>query len=177
MTDDRRTAIRRQVRLPFRYAAVAADTTAEGLCDALGVSRLLGLRARLADLDDAFARTVGSIAEPRIQDAFRALERKLSALEEVLLAGLPAPETADLEVSADGVGFESAVALDPGNWLAVHLVLPVNYHLVAPVRVARCNPVRGAAGPFRIGAEFQQMEPASARKLTRFAIGREAPAD
>ncbi len=165
------------MRLPFGFTTVEPETTAAGLCDALGAPRVLALRARLADLDDEFTRLVASVTERVTQDALRALERKLGVLEEMLMADLPEPASAELEMSADGIGFEASDPLEAGSWIAVHLVLPVNYHLLAAARVQRSVPVDQHAGKFRIGAAFERLEPLTARRLTRFVIGRDAPAD
>lgn len=176
MSEDRRTSIRRRIQLPFRYATIEADATSGRQCDVLGVPRAVGVRAQLGELDDEFARLLAGVSDLRTQDAMRALGRKLSVLEEMLLADLPVPPAAELALSADGIGFEISEPIPIGSRVAVHLVLPVNYHLITAARVIRCAPLASAAGQFGVGAEFQGMDEATARRLTRFTIGREPAA-
>ncbi|MEQ8861362.1 MAG: PilZ domain-containing protein [Pseudomonadales bacterium] len=175
--DNRRTSVRRQVRLPLGYAAIDPGAAMETLCDALALPQTIAVRARLSDLDDDFARIIVGIGDARTSDALRLLERKVSALEEVVLADLPVPAETDLALSADGIGFESSGPLAVDSWVAIHLVLPHRYHLVAAARVSRCAAPAQAGGPYRIGAEFQGLDGAPARRLTRFTIGREERAD
>lgn len=174
MSDDRRASVRRRVALPFNWAELTAEATAMELCDVLAVPRALAVRSRLADLDDEFARAAAAIGDARVADAVRALDRKVGVLEEALLAELPLPQAAELELSADGIGFAASRALPVDTWIGIHLVLPVSYHLVGLARVSRCAPpASGEPERHRIGAEFHGLEAPAARRLTRFAIGRD----
>ncbi len=73
-----------------------------------------------------------------------------------------------MELSADGIGFETRKPLKPGTWIGIHLVLPTVYHLLGNARVNHCEARQGGCW---IGSELVDLDPATAKKLTRFVIG------
>lgn len=174
MEHDRRSSVRRRTRLPFAWCPLDGPLPAVQVCDALGIPRALTLQSRLADLDEAFTTAMGALTEPPTAQALRLLDGKLGVVAEAVLAQAPVPDTGELELSADGVGFRAGRPLEPGRWVGVHLVLPVSYHVVCVARVNRCT--AAAAGSYRIGAGFEGLEPPLERRLTRFAISRDRAA-
>jgi hypothetical protein len=185
MTDDRRGSLRRQVKLPFQWCATSAEEIAD-ICDALHLPRSHALQSRLADLDDDMRRATATLDDSRLIEVLRVMNARLAVLEEAMLADARLPETQALELSADGVGFTAGQALPQGTLLGVHLVLPVSYHLVCQACVTHCAAIetgpgaqadRPDASGYRIGAEFRSLQPAAARRLTRFAISRDQEAN
>jgi hypothetical protein len=168
MSDDRRTSVRRQAALPFEWCPLPEDAGTADALRALGLPAPLTLQSRLAELDEEFRRSCSALADPRTVEALRALDGKLSGLEEALFSALPAPAPRAVTVSADGLGFSNGEALPVGGQLALHLVLPVSQHVVGVGRIRHC-----VAGPdrFAIGVELLGLDAQSARRLTRYAIG------
>lgn len=179
MTDDRRGSLRRQVTLPFQWCLTSAEQLAD-ICDALHLPRSYALQSRLADLDDDMRRATAALDDSRMVEVLRVLDARFAVLEEALLADGNLPAAQVLELSADGIGFTTDQALPQGASLGLHLVLPVSYHLVGRACVTHCAAIeRNAATPtpgYRIGAEFRGLQPAAARRLTRFAISRDQEA-
>lgn len=173
MTDDRRSSLRRLETLPFAWCPADSTATVADLCSALALPRSHALQSRLAELDDDLTRAAGDLPDSRVAEVVRILDAKLAILQEGLLAdaSLPAPHA--LELSAEGVGFRASRPLDPGTWVGVHLVLPVNYHLICRARVTHCSRADepDADGQFHIGTELHGLETAAARRLTRHLIG------
>jgi len=170
MPEDRRASIRRQATLPFVWREVAESATVPELCRTLGLPAALALQSRLAELDEEYQRLCASVADTRVLDVLRVLDRKVAALEEAIVAEAPQPERRPLVISPDGVGFDASERVPEGTWLALHVVLPVSYHVVCKARVSHCA---AHDGGYRIGAEFHQMQAPAGRRLTRYAIGRD----
>lgn len=173
MSDDRRTSVRRDATLPFTWQTTTATASLAELCRQLDVPAALALQSRMAELDEELRRLAGAL-DARTADALRVLDGKVALLEEALLAQSRLPPQRLLTVSADGLGFVEADPVPVGEWIAVHLVLPVSYHLVCRARVTRCEP---AEHGFGIGAAFVDLGPPAGRRLTRYAIGRERDQD
>jgi hypothetical protein len=169
MTTERRASIRRQSTLPFAWCRTSETASLAEVCAALGLPAAIALQSRLAELDDDFKRLCAGLPDARLADVLRVLDNKVSVLEEALLAQAPQPDARAVEISADGIGFDSEEPLAAADWLGVHLVLPVSYHIVCRAWVSHCDP---QAGGYRIGAEFRDMEGPAGRRLTRYAIGR-----
>lgn len=168
---ERRAAIRRQATLPFAWHEVPASATLADACRALGVPDVLALQSRLAGLDEELQQTCAAVTDAPFAEALLILNRKLSVLEEALLGHAPVPAEHALTLSADGIGFGSERVLTPGAWLAVHLVLPVRQHVVCRAQVSHCRAV--AADAHQVGAMFHELPDSAARRLTRYAIGRD----
>lgn len=169
MSDDRRASVRRQAVLPFSWRPIDADATLADVCRALDLPHSLILQSRMAELDEELRRLT-AVLDTRTADALRVLDTRLSLLEEALLAAAPRPAPRPVTVSADGIGFEESAAVDIGSRIGMHLVLPVSQHLVVRGRVSHCRPTQPG---YRVGVELLDLEPTVARRLTRFAIGRE----
>jgi hypothetical protein len=170
MTTERRASIRRQAALPLAWCRTSETASLAEVCAALGLPTAIALQSRLSELDDDFKRLCAGLPDVRLADVLRVLDNKVSVLEEALLAQAPQPDARAVEISADGIGFDSAEPLAAADWLGVHLVLPVSYHIVCRAWVSHCDPQPG--GGYRIGAEFRDMESPAGRRLTRYAIGR-----
>lgn len=170
MSDDRRNSVRRTATVPFAWCEVAADASLADIGDALAVPRAITRAARLAEFEDAFAAALTAVADRGAASALRALERRLTVLEQALLDDAAQPPDCPVEVSADGIGFDVPQPLSAGATLGMHLVLPTVSHLLLKGRVSHC----AALGParWRVGAEFVELDDAAARRLTRFAIAR-----
>lgn len=170
MSDDRRNSVRRTADLPFAWCEVAVDASLAHICDALAVPRAITRAARLAELEDAFAAALNAVTDRATASALRALERRLTVLEQALLAESAQPPARSLEVSADGVGFDAAEPLAAESTLGMHLLLPPVSHLILKARVTHCAEL--TAERWRVGAVFVDLDDAAARRLTRFAIAR-----
>jgi len=170
MSDDRRNSVRRTAEVPFAWCKVAADASLADVGDALAVPRSITRAARLAEFEDAFAAALTAVTDRGAAGALRALERRLAVLEQALLADAAQPSSCSVEVSADGVGFDAPEPLSAGATLGMHLVLPTVTHLLVKGRVTHCAELGPAR--WRVGAEFLELDDATARRLTRFAIAR-----
>lgn len=179
MSQDRRASVRRRITLPFAWVEVAPDADTAAICDALALPRALALQSRLADLDDEVVRTTAAVSDRATAAALAAINARIALLEEAVLADAPRPPEAELELSADGIGFPARRELAIGSSIGLHLVLPVTFHAVCRARVTSCAEAAGP-GPaaHRIGAEFRDLDGPLARRLTRLAISRQtAPPD
>lgn len=174
MSDERRSSVRRRAKLPFAWRESSTDATTHDICQALDLPPVLALQPRLADLDETFLTATANLTDPRMADALRALDGKLAVLEEALLAQARAPSAADVEISADGIGFRTRNPVATGARIGVHVVLPVRYHVVAAARVTHCVGPAGSGGLYRVGAEFVALDGNVGRRLTRFAISRDS---
>jgi hypothetical protein len=168
--DDRRASLRRQQQLPFAWCRTDAEPALAEVCRKLALPAANTVRERLAALDEDLERACDALTEPRVAAAVRLLAARLDLLEEAVLGEAPVPAAQWVELSADGLGFDTPARLEPGDWLGVHLVLPPAYHLVARVRVSHCTGTRSRC---RVGARFIDLSPSAARRLTRYVIGRE----
>ncbi|HEX7035960.1 MAG TPA: PilZ domain-containing protein [Pseudomonadales bacterium] len=168
MSDDRRTSVRRQALLPFAWRALPDDASTADAIRALDLPAPLALQSRLAELDEELRRTTAALPDHRVLDALRALDAKVSVLEEAIFATVPTPAPAPVTLSADGVGFTAAEALAIGSRVAVHLVLPVAQHVIGLGCVRHCSAEPQGYG---IGVELLELDAQAARRLTRYAIG------
>lgn len=168
MSEDRRTSIRRPAVLPFTWRPLPDDASAADALRALELPAPLLLHGRLAEVDEEFRRASAALTDPRLVDALRALDAKLSVLEEALFAAVPAPPATPVTVSADGIGFSNAKALRVGSRVAAHLVLPERQHVIGLGQVRHC--VADSEG-FAVGVELLELDAQAARRLTRYAIG------
>lgn len=174
MSDDRRSSIRRHASLPFAWRPVAANASMAEVCQALGVPAAAALHSRMAELDGELRRLCAALPDASVADAVRLLDDKVALLEEALMSQTPLPPAQALEISADGISFNSPQPVQVGSALGIHLVLPVSYHLVCRGRVSHCA---ASDGGHHLGVALQDMEDPAARRLTRFAIGRDHGAD
>lgn len=174
MSDDRRTSVRRQALLPFAWRVLPEDASTADAVRALDLPAPLALQSRLAELDEELRRAAAALPDHRVLDALRALDAKLSVLEEAIFAAVPTPSSGPVTVSADGVGFTASEALAVGSRLAVHLVLPVAQHVIGLGCVRRCVVEQQGYG---IGVELLGLDAQAARRLTRYAIGGRRDAD
>lgn len=170
MSEDRRTTVRRHASLPFAWKEIPDQASMAEACRALGVPAAAALHSRVAELDDEFRRLCATLPDPRVAEAVQLLNDKVALLEEALMSQAPLPPAQPLEVSAEGLGFESSHAVEVGTLIGVHLVLPVSYHLICRARVSRCAP--GEHG-HQIGVTLLNVEGPASRRLTRYAIGRD----
>lgn len=168
MSDDRRTSVRRQALLPFAWRALPDDASTADAIRALDLPASIALQSRLAELDEELRRAMAGLPDHRVLDALRALDAKLSVLEEAIFATLPTPAPCPVTVSADGVGFNADEALPVGSRLALHLVLPVAQHVIGLGCVRHCIADQQGYG---IGVELLGLDAQAARRLTRYAIG------
>ena len=175
MTEDRRTSVRRRAALPFAWRPIPEGASLAEVCDALGLPPALALQSRLAELDDEFRRACAALADGRVAAALRVLDAKVAVLEEAVLAQAPHPDSRMVTISAGGIDFDSPDPLTVGAWLGVHLVLPVSYHIVCRGQVCHCR--RQDGGGHRVGVDLSHLEAPAARRLTRYAIGREREAE
>jgi hypothetical protein len=175
MSEDRRTSIRRRAALPFAWRPIPESASLTEICNALGLPPALALQSRLAELDDEFRRACAVLPDTRLAAALRVLDAKVAVLEEAVLAQSPHPDNRLVTISADGADFDSPDPLVVGSWLGVHLVLPVSYHIVCRGQVSHCHAID--SGGFRVGVELSHLEAPAARRLTRYAIGREREGD
>jgi hypothetical protein len=170
MRDDRRNSVRRTADLPFAWCEVPADATLADVGAALAVPGAITRAARLAEFEDAFAAALSAVTDRGTASALRALERRLAVLEQAVLADAAQPPGCSVEVSADGIGFDAAEPISAGTTLGMHLVLPTVTHLLLTGRVTYCAELGPAR--WRVGAEFLDLDDATAKRLTRFAIAR-----
>ena len=112
-----------------------------------------------------------AVKDAATSTALRALQGRIDLLQASSFAASSNPPRARLELSADGIGFTAPQRLPEQAELAVHIILPDGYHLVAQARVSNVRAIRGKSEPsYRIGAELTTTDAVSARRLTRLIL-------
>ena len=167
MDPDRRDSLRRDVRLPFRWQALAAPLPSAELAKLFELPPALQLSGRFADLEAEFAAVSQNVHEPAVALALEVTNARITALQEGLLTQHPTPPEATLEIAASGIAFTAAVTLSVGSYIGIWLVLPRCYHVLCMARVCRCKQVEGG---YRLAAELltETMDGAGSKRLSRF---------
>ncbi len=138
------------------------------LCESFKLPAFVQLQGRLSDLDIELDHVLHNISDSSVIGALRLLDAKLDLLCEAQQVSVTVPDWKSIELSTDGIGFETRETLTSGSWIGIHLVLPTVYHLLGNAKV---NHSEGRADGGWIGAELHDLDAASAKKLTRFVIG------
>jgi len=168
MNTDRRLSLRTCVDLPFAWLPLAEPQSAVQLCESFELPAFVQLQGHLVELDTELDHMLHNVSDSAVIGALRLLDAKLDLLCEAQQVGVNVPAWKSIELSADGIGFETKEKLRSGVWIGIHLVLPTVYHLLGSARV---NHIEVRDGGCWIGAELHDLEPATAKKLTRFVIG------
>lgn len=168
MSIDRRLSLRTCVDLPLAWQPLTDPLSASKLCESFKLPAFVQLQGRLLELNTELDHALHNISDSSVIGALGLLNAKLDLLCEAQQVDVTIPERKSIELSPDGIGFETHEALSSGTWIGIHLVLPTVYHLLGNARINHCE---ARAGRFWVGAELFDLEPASAKKLTRFVIG------
>ncbi len=168
MSMDRRLSLRTRVDLPFVWRPLTERLNASELCEWFQLPVIVQLQGRLTELDTELDHALHNISDSTTVAALQLLNTKLDVLSEAQEVEAPVPAKKSIELSANGVGFETTEALKCGSWIGIHIVLPTVFHMLGNARVNNCNEREEC---FWIGAELLDLDPATAKKLTRFVIG------
>ena len=168
MSIDRRLSLRTWVDLPLAWLRLSDPLSPTKLCESFELPVSVQLQGQLTEFDSELDHAFHNISDSTIISALRLLNSKLDLLCEAHQVDVTVPTRRSIELCVDGIGFETNEALPTGSWIGIHLVLPTAYHLLGNARVSQCEPRDGRCWT---GAEFLDLDPASAKKLTRFVIG------
>jgi hypothetical protein len=164
MSEERRTSRRTELKVPFRWLALEATDLRDQI-RSWGLEDALERQRRDATLDADFEQAAAAVSDSAARAALRALKARLELVREVSMSDAPPRQV--VELGADGVGFVTGINVDAQATLAVHLVLPSGYQVVAEARVTN---VRKATGGFRVGARFIDLDGPTGRALTRLIL-------
>lgn len=169
MNADRRESLRRKVRLPFQWRAITTPVDHESLGKLFDLPTRARLTGRFAELESDYLHAIRQVREPGAAAALDVLSGRLTALQDALFSEDPVPESRAVQLSERGVEFAAQSHQDCGQWLAVHLVLPLCHHLLCNAQVLRCDSCVGVKG-FRIAAQLSDLAVADTRCLIRYLM-------
>ena len=175
MGEERRTSRRSEFRLPFQWQCLASGESLQTQIARWSLENILNAQQRFAALNADFEQAAMAVKDPATSTALRALQSRLDLLQSTSFSAGGNPPPAHLELSADGIGFHSEQLLPIATELAVHVVLPDGYHLVAGAQVSHARAISGQSSRisergYRIGAELTTTDAVGARRLTRLII-------
>ena len=123
MNTDRRLSLRTRVDLPFAWLRLAEPQSAAMLCESFKLPAFVQLQGRLSDLDIELDHVLHNISDSSVIGALRLLDAKLDLLCEAQQVSVTVPDWKSIELSTDGIGFETRETLTSGSWIGIHLVL------------------------------------------------------
>jgi len=175
MGEERRTSRRSEFRLPFQWQQLAQGESLQTQIARWSLEGILRTQQRVAALTADFEQAAMAVRDTATATALRALQGQVDLLQSSSFAAGSNPHPAHLELSADGIGFHSTRQLPIQAQLALHVVLPDGYHIVAEEKVSHarsvCNQSSGSSiDGYRIGAALAAIDAISARRLTRLII-------
>lgn len=167
MSIDRRLSLRTCVDLPMSWQPLTEPLSLTQLCSIFALPTFVQLQGQMLKLDTELDHVLHNISDSSINGALRLLDRKLDLICEAQQVNAAIPPNKNVELSADGIGFEANEPLPVGSWMGIHLVLPTAYHLLSNAQVGHCE---ARVETFWVGTEFSDLEPPTAKKLTRFVV-------
>ena len=168
---ERRTSRRSEFRLPFQWQILPEEQSLSSQIQRWHLDRVLQFQQQSATVRADFEKAMAIVRDSAVSGALRALSSRLELLESVSTSTGVRPEPVRLELSADGVGFHSRTPVPADARMAVHIVLPDGFHLVAEATVSHCAGNSDDANPvYRIGARLNRLDANSARRLTSLII-------
>ena len=171
MGEERRTSRRSEFRLPLQWQILNEEQSLSSQIQRWHLDRVLQFQQQSASVRADFEKTMAAVRDSAVSGALRALSSRLELLESVSTSTGVRPEPIRLELSADGLGFHTRTPVNTGARLAVHIVLPDGFHLVAEATVSHCAENSSDSSPvYRVGARLESLDANSARRLTSLII-------
>lgn len=133
---------------------------------------LLSLQAELKKLDSESAQLLFQIRDQdrRLGDYLQLLSRKIELVSQQLMADRATSEATavrrEVNLSEGGIAFSNGTAVEPGQFIALHLLfLPSYAGVVLFAQVARCEAQHN--GQFNIAANFHRPSGAQTQFLSQ----------
>ena len=164
MKNDRRESLRRKVELPFAWQPMVEPADWARLCKLFAVPPILELEDQLGELESEYLAARRKVDDGGVLCALDLLHGRLKTLQSAVLGDVPEPAATTIELSASGISFPTAEEVSSA-WLALHLVLPDQQHVLCAARTVRS--VRRQRD-WCTAAELHGLKAAPARALTRF---------
>lgn len=168
---ERRTSRRSEFRLPFQWQTLPEEQSLNSQIQRWHLDRVLRFQQQSASVRADFEKAMAAVRDSAVSGALRALNSRMELLESISTTTGVRPESVHLELSADGIGFNTGKPLTENTRLAVHIVLPDGFHLVAEATVSHCAADHQQSDrPYRVGAALENLDASSARRLTALII-------